>query len=268
MNTAPFSMVYFSTQPIRIAEAVAAGVDTAMVDCEYIGKVDRQAGADTQINHDTIDDLRRVRECTTARVACRINRVHDSTAREVEEAIGAGADEIFLPMVRAVEEVEIVLRLVDGRRPLSILVETNAAVECSHRLGQLPLSRVYVGLNDLSIDRGSPTIFEAVADGTVEQVRREFSVPFGFGGLTLPDRGNPIPCRLLMGEMARLDCSFSFLRRSFARDTAGHRLPPLVLRIRMALLKASARTPAEVERDRMDFVRAVYSPSMAKEASA
>jgi hypothetical protein len=61
MNTAPFSMVYFSTQPIRIAEAVAAGVDTAMVDCEYIGKVDRQAGADTQINHDTIDDLRRVR---------------------------------------------------------------------------------------------------------------------------------------------------------------------------------------------------------------
>jgi len=81
MNTAPFSMVYFSTQPIRIAEAVAAGVDTAMVDCEYIGKVDRQAGADTQINHDTIDDLRRVRECTAAHVACRINRVHQSTAR-------------------------------------------------------------------------------------------------------------------------------------------------------------------------------------------
>ena len=77
MNTAPFSMIYFSTQPIRIAEAVAAGVDTAMVDCEYMGKVDRQAGADTQINHDTIDDLRRVRECTGARVACRINRFHE-----------------------------------------------------------------------------------------------------------------------------------------------------------------------------------------------
>jgi hypothetical protein len=268
MKSAPFSMVYFSTQPIRIAEAVAAGIDTVIVDCEYLGKVDRQAGADTQINRDTMDDLRRVRECTRARVACRINRCHESTAREVEEAIGAGAGEIFLPMVRAAEEVGRVLRLVAGRCALSILVETEAAVQCSHRLARLPVSRVYVGLNDLAIDRGSVSIFEAVADGTVEQVRREFSVPFGFGGLTLPDRGSPIPCRLLIGEMARLECSFSFLRRSFTRDTAGKRLQPLVPRIRAALLEAAARTAAEVQRDREEFLRAVGSWSMAKGVSA
>jgi hypothetical protein len=264
----PFSFVYFSTQPIRIAEAVAAGVDTAMVDCEYLGKVDRQAGADTQINHDTMDDLRRVRECTGAHVACRINRFHDSTASEIEEAIAAGADEIFLPMARTVEEVERVLRLVNGRRALSILVETDAAVECSHRLSQLPVSRVYVGLNDLAIDRGTPSIFDALADGTVEYVRRQFSVPFGFGGLTLPDRGSPIPCRLLIAEMARLDCSFSFLRRSFTRDTNGHKMQPMVSRIRTALLEASARTLAEVERDRMEFLRTLHSGSLSKEASA
>jgi HpcH/HpaI aldolase/citrate lyase family len=268
LNTVPFSLIYFSTQPIRIAEAVAAGVDTAMVDCEYLGKVDRQAGADTQINHDTMDDLRRVRECTPARIACRINRFHHSTAREVEEAIGIGADEIFLPMVRTVQEVESVLRLVDGRRELSILVETNAAVECSHRLAQLPVSRVYVGLNDLAIDRGSLTIFEALADGTVEQVRREFSVPFGFGGLTLPDRGSPIPCRLLIAEMARLECSFSFLRRSFTRDTAGYGLQPMVSRIRSALLDASARNATEVHRDQMELLRTLHSGPLLKEASA
>ncbi len=264
----PFSLIYFSTQPIRIAEAVAAGVDTAMVDCEYLGKVDRQAGADTQINHDTMDDLRRVRECTGAHVACRINRFHTATAGEIEEAIAAGADEIFLPMVRTVEEVENALGLVRGRRPLSILVETNDAVECSHRLGQLPVSRVYVGLNDLAIDRGAPTIFEALADGTVEQVRRQFSVPFGFGGLTLPDRGSPVPCRLLIAEMARLDCSFSFLRRSFTRDTAGHKMQPMVSRIHAALLEASSRTLAEVESDRLEFLRILDSGTMSKEASA
>ena len=83
-----------------------------------------------------------------------------------------------------------------------------------------------------------------------------------------PDpEGNPIPCRLLIGEMARLDCSFSFLRRSFTRDTAGHRLPPVVSRIRTALLEASARTAAEVQHDRMEFLGAVYSYSMT-EASA
>ncbi len=171
-------------------------------------------------------------------------------------------------MVRTVEEVENALGLVRGRRALSILVETNAAVECSHRLGQLPVSRVYVGLNDLAIDRGAPTIFEALADGTVEQVRRQFSVPFGFGGLTLPDRGSPIPCRLLIAEMARLDCSFSFLRRSFTRDTAGHKMQPMVSRIRTALLEASARTLAEVESDRLEFLRILDSGSMSKEASA
>ena len=268
MISAPFSLVYFPTQPVRIAEAVAAGIDTVIVDCESLGKVDRQAGADTQINRDTMDDLRRVRECTRARVACRINRCHESTAREVEEAIGAGAGEIFLPMVRTVGEVERVLRMVAGRCALSILVETEAAVKCSHRLARLPVSRVYLGLNDLAIDRGSLNIFEAVADGTVERVRREFSVPFGFGGLTLPDRGSPIPCRLLIGEMARLGCSFSFLRRSFARDTAGRGLQPLVPRIRAALLEASARTAGEVQRDREELLRAVASWPMAKEVSA
>jgi len=75
MISAPFSLLYFSTQPVRIAEAVAAGIDTVIVDCESLGKVDRQAGADTQINRDTMDDLRRVRECTSARVACRIKPI-------------------------------------------------------------------------------------------------------------------------------------------------------------------------------------------------
>jgi hypothetical protein len=257
MNPAPFSLVYFSTNPERIAEAVAAGIDTIIVDRETLGKVDRQAGADTQVNRDTMDDLRRVRQATQGPVACRINRFHESTAREVEEALAAGAGEVFLPMVRTVSEVESALRLVAGRCALSILVETTAAVACSHRLARLPVSRVYVGLNDLAIDRGSVNIFDSVADGTVEQVRREFSVPFGFGGLTLPDRGSPIPACLLIGEMARLDCSFSFLRRSFERDTAGLRLQPLVPRIRAALLQAAARSAAEVQRDHEQFLMAV-----------
>ena len=34
-------------------------------------------------------------------------------------------------------------------------------------LCRLPLTRVYVGLNDLSIDRGLANIFTSVADGTV-----------------------------------------------------------------------------------------------------
>jgi hypothetical protein len=107
-----------------------------------------------------------------------------------------------------------------------------------------------VGLNDLAIDRGERNIFRAVLDGTVERVRRHFSIPFGFGGLTLPERGDPIPCRLLMGEMIRLGCNFSFLRRSFFRDTGGEDLPRHVSRIHEALRAAEGRSVEEIERDR------------------
>lgn len=252
-----FSLTLFSIQPDFIRRAVAAGVDEIIVDWEHIGKADRQAGADTQINHDTPDDLRRVRACTRARVICRINRFGPWTSQEVELAVQAGADEILLPMVRACDEVQAVLDLVACRCGVGILVETEDAVEQSSALGRLPLSRVYVGLNDLAIERGVRNIFTALVDGTLERVRRAFEVPFGFGGLTLPDRGSPIPCRLLIGEMARLDCQFSFLRRSFYRDIAHADVQIEVPRLLQAIDCARLRKPGAVRRDRNDLVQAI-----------
>jgi hypothetical protein len=248
-----FELLLFSTDPAIIGQATGAGVSGIIVDWEHIGKPDRQAGCDTQINYDTPDDLRRVRACTCAPVLCRINRFGDTTAEEVEAAIGAGADELFLPMVRTPDEVEAVLERVRGRCGVAILVETMAAVRLADQLAKLPLTRVYVGLNDLAIDRKSPNIFTALADGTVESVRRAFRVPFGFGGLTVPDRGAPVPCRLLIGEMIRIGCSFSFLRRSFLRDVRGRDFNVEIQRIKKAIDLARKRPVEAVDRDRRDL---------------
>jgi citrate lyase beta subunit len=117
----------FSTDPAFIHQAVAAGVDGITVDWERNGKPVRQAGADTQINADTLEDLRRVRASTDAQVICRINSYGATTAAEVEQAIEAGVNELFLPMVRSVTEVEAVLAQVNGRCGVGILVETVAA---------------------------------------------------------------------------------------------------------------------------------------------
>ena len=65
-----FQMVLFSTNPSFIREAVAAGVNAIIVDWEKTGKEQRQAYADTQINYDTVKDLRIVREATDAVVIC------------------------------------------------------------------------------------------------------------------------------------------------------------------------------------------------------
>jgi 2-keto-3-deoxy-L-rhamnonate aldolase RhmA len=252
-----FALFLFSTDVAFIKQAIAAGVRAIIVDWEHIGKEDRQSAYDTQINRDSVHDLQRVRACTDAQVLCRINRFGQTTADEVELAIAAGADEVLLPMVRSADEVDAVLNRVKGRCGVGILVETTAACQSIDELAKLPLSRVYVGLNDLAIDRGSQNIFTAVADGTVESIRRAFDVHFGFGGLTLPDRGYPIQCRMLIGEMIRINCSFSFLRRSFHRDIRGRDLAVEIPRLLEALDRARMRSSISVARDRRDLEIAI-----------
>jgi len=252
-----FSLWLFSVEPGFIKKAVHSGVTGVVVDWECSGKACRQAGADTEINHHTPDDLRRVRAATDGPVMCRINGLHAESAAEIDRAISLGADELLLPMVRAIDDVERALDLVGGRRPLGILIETRAAVGLAPELCALPISRAYVGLNDLAIDRGAPNIFEAAADGTVDEVRRACTVEFGFGGLTLPEAGHPVPCRLLIAEMARLGAGFSFLRRSFHRDMRDRSLDEEVPRLLAALAAAQTRTPQQVEQDRQEFVAAV-----------
>ncbi len=257
MLTRPFELYLFTTDVALALEAIEGGAAGLVVDWEYKGKAERQRGYDTCIGRDTVDDLRRLRAFTEAPILCRINPFGPWTPQEVESAVEAGASELLLPMVRSREEVERALELVKGRIGLGILVETKDAVAAVEELASLPLIRVYLGLNDLAIDRGQRNIFLPLLDGTLERVRMSFRVPFGFGGLTLPHRGFPVPCRLLMGEMARLDCQFSFLRRSFLRDTAGRGLKDAIPKILAALEEAFARTPAQIEADRAELHRAV-----------
>lgn len=252
-----FDLLLFTTDAAIVEEAAAAGIAGFVVDWERRGKEVRQAGFDTQIGADGADDLRRVRAHTRAHVVCRINGVHEGTGDEVEEALAAGADELLIPMVRRPEEVEAVLARVAGRAGVGILVETVDAVARVEALARLPLARIYVGLNDLAIERGTANLFEAVIDGTVERVREAFAGPFGFAGLTLPEGGRPVPCRLLIAEMARLGASFTMLRRSFLRDTRGLSLATHVPRILTALEDAGRRAPERMHADRRELERVV-----------
>jgi len=251
------SLLLFSTDTAFIPKAVQAGIESIIVDWENIGKERRQVGAQTEINTHTLKDLVVVRACTDAHLLCRINHIPSSLAVEIEAAISGGADEILLPMVRSVEEVLRVLDLVNGRCQLGILIETVDAVNIAHELGQLPLSRIYVGLNDLSIERRTPNLFSAVADGTVEAVRRACRMPFGFAGVTLPDKGSPIQCSLLIREMARLDCEFTFLRRSFMKDIQHRNIKEEIPRIQGTFEAAFARNEESVISDHQKLLAAI-----------
>lgn len=251
----------FSTDDATVAESDAGGVAGFIVDWEHKGKAGRQDGYDTQVNQNTPDDIQRLRALTHKRILCRVNNAHTPVPErnaEIETAIDHGADEILLPMVRSAGEVEEVLAYIDGRCPLGVLIETCDAVARAGEIGALPLSRVYVGLNDLAIDRKQRNIFRALQDGTVDAIRRQVQAPFGFAGLTLPELGYPIPCRLLMSEMVRLRCSFTFLRRTFLADTRDKDIRLELPRMKSALDTAFGCSEYDLEEHRLAVNEAIH----------
>lgn len=258
MKDMSFELILFFTTEAFCAEAYAAGIHGFLIDWESMGKQARQNGYDTQINAHTPDDLRRLRGAVAGNIICRVNRCGPHTRREIETAIGGGANEILLPMVTTLGEIETTLRLIDGRCGLGVMIETLGAVRIAAEINRLPLTRVYVGLNDLGIERQTPHIFSALEDGTLEAIRNALpDLPFGFAGLTLPDSGYPLPCIMLINEMARLGASFSVLRRSFLRDIQGRAMSAEIPRLRAALEAARQRTPEQIEADRRALLDAV-----------
>ncbi len=247
----------FSVDPAWGGDVVAAGAAGIVIDWERRGKARRQQGEGTQINADTVEDLARMRAATDGRLLCRINGFGPWTAAEVDQAVDGGADEILLPMVRTTDEVDRTLDHVADRCGLGILIETQGATERAAELTARPLSRVYVGLNDLRIDRRSTELFRPLVDGTVDAVRAETAQPFGVAGLTLPEGGNPVPAILLAAELVRLGASFTFLRRAFTADMVG-RSPAVEVPRLLATLEELRRRDADTQvQHRAEFERAV-----------
>lgn len=263
--TDALKLFLFTTSADVGREALGAGIDGVVVDWEHAGKARRQEGFDTEINVDTPEDLERMAAVGMTRVLCRVNGLHEGTRDEVEIAIACGATDIFLPMIRGAEEADTLCRFVDGRVRAGVLIERKEAVDVSSEIAKTAIDLVYVGLNDLRISRGARSIFEAVVDGTVERVRECFHhVEFGFGGLTVADGGEPIPCMRLLEEMVRLDSSFTFLRRSFKRDIVGRDMRQEIETLGRERERLQRRSTTEVERDRdlfADGLRGVLSRS-------
>jgi len=256
----------FTVEPGWGRDVVASGAAGIVVDWERRGKARRQLGENTQVNEDTPDDLSRMRAATDGLLLCRINGYGPWTAAEVDEAVARGADEVLLPMVRRTDEVDRTLDLVAGRCGVGILVETVDAVDRAATLARRPLSRIYVGLNDLRIDRGSTELFRPLVDGTVEAVRAEVRVPFGVGGLTLPGQGFPVAAELLAAELVRVGADFTFLRRSFTADMAGRDPFTEVPRLLESVAALQRRDDATIAAQRTLFAEAATARPVVAQA--
>jgi hypothetical protein len=255
-------LLLFTTDTSLARRAISAGAAGIVIDWERRGKEERQAGFDTLVAQDNPEDLERMRASVSAPLICRVDPLGPGSAEQIELAIEMGADELLLPMIRSPADVEGVLELVDGRCGVGFMLETIDALACADELASLPVSRVYVGLNDLAIERGSQSLFSALADGTVEAVRESFSnIPFGFAGPGVPDSAAtvnfPVAPALLLGELARLRADFTTLRRSFWRYVEGRDVALALATFASAAKAAASRDERAVARDHAALVAAV-----------
>ena len=264
--TTELELFVFSASPTLAAEVAEAGAAGVVVDWEQRGKRERQNGFDTQIGADTPEDLRRVRAASGGRVLCRLNGWGPWTANEMDVAVGLGADELLLPMVRRPDEVDRALDTLAGRCGLGILIETVDAVACGAELASRPLTRIYVGLNDLMIDRGGRCLFTPLVDGTVDELRDMVTCPFGVAGLTVPGSGAPVPSWLLAAELARLRADFTFLRRSFLADVGGRPLAEPLAAVSAMAADARRQPAAYADADRQALLAAVSAMTSGADA--
>jgi len=247
-------------RPDITCRASQLGLDALIVDLERAGKEHRQLGFDTQISAHTIDDLKSTRAATDVRIVCRIDAMSADSARQIDAVVNAGANEILVPMIESTSEVDAALSLAAGRVAVGVMIETSKSLAIVDAIAELPISRAYLGLNDLWIERRTPTRFAAISDGTSDKVAAALSrLPFGVAGLTHPMMGSPLPCRHLINELSRLNCGFTFLRRAFFTAIESTPVDELLNAIRSALATADQRTSPQVEVDRRLAHRAIDS---------
>lgn len=209
----------FTTDPLLAFKAEQAGVDGVIVDWETRGKQERQKNHPLEINLDTPQDVYNLSEELTIPVVVRVNALGIHTASEVGCALDNGAKIIMQPMARNVEEVKTFLKIIDGRAKTIIQVETPSLAANAKNLKTLDWDYVYIGLNDLMVATGHSSIWQALFDGTAENICSQLrGRAYGFGGATILGGGEPIINALILHELIRLGGSVSVMRRTLKKE--------------------------------------------------
>lgn len=254
VNAVPLRLFLFTKDPATAVAAERAGVSSAIIDWEEQGKHDRQAAHDTEINLDTVDDLRRLAPSVSMPITVRVNG-GDRALTELEVALDAGARILMLPMATTAAEVERFVSRVRGRAETLIQIETQALVDRVADLRSIGWDYAFIGLNDLMISRGAHWLWEPLLDGTVESICESLAGrQVGFGGVTIIGGGYPLRFSALLLEMARLNCGLSFLRRTFRREIVGRDVAAELDAVRAAWRAAQLRSLSAVASDHAVFL--------------
>ena len=208
--------LFITNKPEIAAFVEHCGVTRIFLDLEVMGKLDRQGHLDSVISQHSITDVRPIKSVLqTAKLMVRINPLHDSSQKEIDDVISSGADIIMLPMFQSAEEVKIVGDMIDGRAMFIPLVETyNAAMEINDIHDIESVDEIHIGLNDLHLDMKLKFMFQLLSNGFIDEIISQLTKPFGIGGIARLGEGI-IPADYVLAEHVRLKSSAVILSRAF-----------------------------------------------------
>lgn len=220
----------------KIKQYIDAGVERVMIDLELLDKIKRQEGLDSFITDHTIDDVAKVKslikhknnQTEKPELMVRINHYNQNSKNEISEVIKEGADIIMLPFIQDISEVKNtidIIQAINNNIKFIPLVETIYSFNNLEEICKLPhITEVYLGLNDLHIERKMQFMFELLADGSVERfanIANKYNVIFGFGGIAAPNIG-AIKAEDLIAIHASLGSSMVILGRSFKNNSKNY----------------------------------------------
>jgi len=220
----------------KIKQYIDAGVERIMIDLELLDKIKRQEGLDSFITDHTIDDVAKVKSLIKHKnnltekpeLMVRINHYNQNSKNEIKEAIKAGADIIMLPFIQNISEVRSTINIIqdiDSNIKFIPLIETIYSFNNLEEICKLPnITEIYLGLNDLHIERKMQFMFELLTDGSVEHfanIANKYNIIFGFGGIAAPNIG-AIKAEDLIVIHAYLGSSMVILGRSFKNNSKNY----------------------------------------------
>lgn len=264
----------YITNDTELAKVIVQkGVKRIFIDWEVNGKQERQGHLDTVMSKHSHEDAVQMRKAVPkAELMIRLNPFYEGTAKEVEQAVDAGADLVMLPMFSTLEEVRALSDMVDGRVGIVPLFETPAALKIVKDVAQLPsIHEIYVGLNDLHLALGLDFMFEPLVLGMLDDVAlcaKEAGLRFGFGGIARADEGD-VSGAMVLGEHLRLGSSSAILSRTFYRvkedkEDVGFVFHREIEKLRRVEALLSNRSEQELQRDFEIFTQAVLNVVNAK----
>ena len=197
------------------------GVARIFMDQEVLGKAERQGHLDTHKAAHSLEEIAAVAGVLKqAELMVRVNPLNPHSHEEIQAALDHGAQRLMLPMFTSRADVELFLALVDGRVPVTFLVETpQSLVRMPDWLPLLKRGRdeVHIGLNDLSLGMGLNFLFEPMAGRLLDPAAERFNaagVRWGVGGIARIGQGE-LPAETVLGEHVRLGSRWVILSRAF-----------------------------------------------------